>query len=131
MVELKLREENIENQLIYYKREGEQWPKQSDVILFACDPGSSLKDILIRSLWILVVVDKHREIYFIDNVKFHIDNVTDLWTFVEIEAIDSDWTIGIEKLQEQCKYYLNQFAISQEDLISISYSDLLICQNMN
>ena len=123
---LKLREWNIENKLIHYERENKEWPKQSNVTLYRSEPNSSLKNILIKAMWILVVIDKKREIYFIDNVKFHIDTVIDLWTFIEIEAIDSDWSIGIEKLQEQCQYYLDQFNIQPEDLISFSYSDLLM-----
>ena len=79
-----------------------------------------------KALGILVVVDKKREIYFIDNVKFHIDEVEDLGTFVEIEAIDNDGTIGKEKLLEQCQFFLDLFRISQGDLISVSYSDLLL-----
>jgi adenylate cyclase class IV len=75
---LKLREGNIENDLIYYQREDKEGPKQSDIILFPSDPASSLKEILTKSLGVLVVVDKTREIYFIDNVKFHIDTVVDL-----------------------------------------------------
>jgi adenylate cyclase, class 2 len=71
-------------------------------------------------------VDKKREIYFIDNVKFHIDEVKGLGTFVEIEAIDKDGTIGKDKLQEQCQSFLELFKIPQTDLISVSYSDLLM-----
>jgi len=123
---LKLREGNIENHLIYYDREDKEGPKQSAVVLFDYDPNSSLKEILIRSLGILVTVDKQREIYFIDNVKFHLDNVEGLGTFVEIEAIDKNGTIGKDKLLEQCQFYLNLFEISREDLISHSYSDLLL-----
>ena len=74
----------------------------------------------------MVVVDKSREIYFIDNVKFHIDSVKDLGTFVEIEATDADCSIGKNKLLEQCQHYLDLFKISKEDLISNSYSDLLL-----
>ena len=73
-----------------------------------------------------VVVDKKREIYFIDNVKFHVDQVEDLGTFVEIEAIDMTGEIGKEKLLEQCEYYLNLFDISKNDLVEYSYSDLLL-----
>ena len=123
---LKLREGKIENYLIYYKREDKEGPKQSDVILFKSNPQSSLKEILTKALGILIVVDKQREIYFINNVKFHIDSVKDLGTFVEIEAIDKDGTIGKDKLLEQCQFFLNLFKISQEDLISVSYSDLLL-----
>ncbi|MBU0661014.1 class IV adenylate cyclase [Patescibacteria group bacterium] len=123
---LKLREGNIENKLIHYQRENKEGPKQSDVTLYNFVPNSSLKDILTKSLGILTIVDKKREIYFIDNVKFHIDVVEDLGTFVEIEAIDKDGSIGKEKLLEQCNFYLNLFEICEEDLISLSYSDLLL-----
>jgi adenylate cyclase class 2 len=123
---LKLREWIIENHLIHYERHNQEWPKQSHVTLFSSDPKSSLKDILTKSLGILVVVDKQREIYFIDNVKFHIDTVANLGTFMEIEAIDNDGSIGLNKLQEQCNYYMKLLNISEEDLISVSYSDLLL-----
>lgn len=123
---LKLREGNIENHLIFYEREDKEGPKQSNVTLFDNKPGSLLKEILTKSLGILAVVDKKREIYFIENVKFHIDTVENLGTFMEIEAIDSDGTIGKDKLQEQCQYYLDLFGIRQNDLLSKSYSDMLI-----
>lgn len=123
---LKLREGNIENHLIHYDRENKAGPKQSNVLLFKSDPQSSLKEILTKALGILVVVDKIREIYFIGNVKFHIDFIKDLGKFVEIEAIDSEGMLGKDKLLEQCRFYLELFNISQEDLIAVSYSDLLL-----
>src|SRR5262249_31422998 len=61
---LKLREGQIENSLVYYEREDRAGPKRSDVMLFPSSPGSALKEILIRSLGILVTVEKQREIYF-------------------------------------------------------------------
>jgi len=121
---LKLREGNIENHLIYYERENKSEPKQSLVILYKYNPDHRLKEILKKSLGVLAVVDKHREIYFIDNVKFHLDSVVGLGTFVEIEAIDKDGTIGNEKLLEQCNYYLNLLLISKKSLIATSYSDM-------
>ena len=123
---LKLREGNIENHLIYYERENTMGPKKSSVMLFKNNPDSNLKEMLINSLGVLTVVDKHREIYFIGNVKFHLDNVVGLGTFVEIEAIDKDGTIGNEKLLEQCNYYLNLLLVSKEDLLATSYGDLLL-----
>jgi len=123
---LKLREGEIENHLIYYQRENKKGPKQSDIILFKSNPKSSLKKILTKALGILIVVNKKREIYFIDNVKFHIDLVKNLGAFVEIEAIDSNGSIGKNKLMRQCQFFLDLFKIAQKDLISVSYSDLLL-----
>ena len=125
---LKLREGDIENFLIFYDREDKEKPKQSNVILFKSNPKTSLKNILIKSLGVLCVVDKQRDIYFIGNVKFHIDSVKELGTFIEIEAIDYEGTIGKKKLLEQCQYYMNLLKISKDDLISVSYSDLLISE---
>ena len=76
-----------------------------------------------------VVVDKQREIYFIDNVKFHIDQVEGLGSFVEIEAIDATGQLGIEKLRQQCDYYIALLEINPEDLVETSYSNLLLNRN--
>jgi predicted adenylyl cyclase CyaB len=75
---------------------------------------------------IKVVVDKRRKIYFVENVKFHFDTVATLGTFLEVEAIDTDGTIAIEKLQEQCNFYTQFFNIEMNDFIANSYSDLLL-----
>jgi predicted adenylyl cyclase CyaB len=123
---LKLREGNIENYLIFYERENKEGPKQSNVILYKSEPNSNLKELLIKSLGTLAVVDKKREIYFIDNVKFHVDTVRNLGTFTEIEAIDTTGNIGKEKLQEQCEYYLTLLGIQESDLLTNSYSDQIL-----
>ena len=124
---LKLREGNIENALIFYNRENIAGPKMSQVNLFQVNEDSDmLKQILINANGIKVVVKKKREIWFIDNVKFHIDEVEGLGSFVEIEAIDKDGSLGLEKIQEQCDHYLHQFNITEENLLTHSYSDLLM-----
>jgi adenylate cyclase class 2 len=122
---LKLREGSIENHLIYYQRKNQDGPKESHVTLFQNDPRSSLKSILEKAPGILVSVEKTREIYFLDNVKFHLDSVVELGSFVEIEAIDFDGSIGRDALYQQCERYMSLFEISSDDLISHSYSDLL------
>tara|TARA_Y100000310_G_scaffold307370_1_gene349397 strand:+ start:4830 stop:5342 length:513 start_codon:yes stop_codon:yes gene_type:complete len=123
---LKLREGTIENYLVHYQRKNQKGPKQSEVTLFTTEPNSSLKEILVKSFGILVVVEKHREIYFIDNVKFHIDNVKDLGTFIEIEAIGLNGNFSKAQLTKQCQFYQELFQIDSKDLVSSSYSDLLI-----
>ena len=123
---LKLREGNIENSLIYYQRSDQAGPKQSDVILYKTDLNSPLKQVLTQSLGELVVVDKKREIYFIDNVKFHIDQVDGLGSFMEIEAIDDKGDIDKDVLLEQCRYYIQILGIPEKDLVTNSYSDLIL-----
>jgi adenylate cyclase, class 2 len=122
---LKLREGNIENALIWYKRADFAGAKQSDIILYKHAPDSALKSILEKLHGIKVVVDKLRKIYFVDNVKFHFDRVEGLGTFIEVEAIDNDGSIAVEKLTEQCNFYANFFDIATDDFMKESYSDML------
>ena len=126
---LKLREGNIENSLIYYERTNTAGAKQSDILLYRHSPDKALKEILIKSNGIKVVVDKRRRIYFIDNVKFHFDFVKGLGTFVEVEAIDTNGDIGVEVLKQQCEFYAVFFGIAATDYIAFSYSDMILAQS--
>ncbi|MEO6539985.1 MAG: class IV adenylate cyclase [Ferruginibacter sp.] len=123
---LKLREGNIENALIHYEREDLAGAKSSHVLLYQHQPDKTLKEILLKSLGIKAVVDKKRKIYFINNVKFHFDIVEGLGTFIEVEAIDKDGSIGKDKLQAQCDEYAALFGINAEDFCSVSYSDMIL-----
>ncbi len=123
---LKLRQGNIENALIAYRRPNQAAPKTSDVVLAPVTRGEELRGVLERSLGMLVVVDKQREIYYVDNIKFHIDEVKGLGSFVEIEACGKPGEDA--RLLAQCREYMELFGIREEDLIDRSYSDLLLDQ---
>ncbi|HNV86478.1 MAG TPA: class IV adenylate cyclase [Candidatus Omnitrophota bacterium] len=126
---LKLREGRIENCLVFYEREDRKGPKESRVILFPTEARSPVREILEKACGVLVRVEKEREIYYIRNVKFHLDRVPKLGDFVEIEAIDTDGTVGREKLHEQCRRWLEIFKIDPADLIDRSYADMLSAEN--
>jgi len=123
---LKLREGNIENNLIYYVRDNEAGPKNSHFELISIADPKTLKQILTTAIGILVVVEKKREIYYLENVKFHIDEVPALGSFVEIEAGNLLAELSEQQLRQQCDYYLHAFGINKKDLIAHSYSDMLI-----
>lgn len=123
---LKLREGNIENNLIFYKRNNQAGPKQSHFKLIKVEDAAGLKAALTESLGVKVVVKKKREIYYIGNVKFHIDKVPGLGSFVEIEAGNILADLTREQLQQQCDFYMNVFGIKGEDLVAVSYSDMMM-----
>jgi adenylate cyclase class 2 len=125
---LKLREGTIEHALIFYERTDAAAAKQSDVTLYQHKPDEALKQILAQSLGIKTVVNKRRKIYFINNVKFHFDTVEGLGQFVEVEAIDKDGSLGLNKLKEQCRHYQNLLKIAPADFIAGSYSDMLLAK---
>ncbi len=124
---LKLRQGNIENNLIYYNRADQAGPKKSDFLLTKVIDGKEMEKLLVASLGIKIIVEKKRKIFFIDNVKFHLDEIDSLGSFVEIEASNKDFPEkSVDDLRFQCNFYMQEFNILKEDLISISYSDMLL-----
>jgi predicted adenylyl cyclase CyaB len=121
---LKLREGNIENALIYYKRGNQKNSKSCHSTLFPFVKGTRLKEILARAFGVLAVVDKKREIYFIKNAKFHIDRVKKLGNFVEIEVFGP--RCAAAKLKKQCELYQGLLGIRAADLVADSYSDQIL-----
>jgi len=129
---LKLRRGDTENCLIYYERKNQKDTKEAKVKLFNNQGKIGvLERITRKSHDVLIEVIKQREIYFIGNVKVHIDKVNELGTFLEIEAqseLDEEGIskISLDKLKEQCNYHKNLFKIKDYQLIKGSYSDMLL-----
>ncbi len=123
---LKLREGTIENSLIYYDRPHIAGPGRSDVAMAHPGDAKALKEVLARSWGILCIVKKRREILFIDNAKFHIDEVDGLGGFVEIEIIDKNDAIDLRSLHAQCYHYMEVLGVTEPELVACSYADLIM-----
>jgi len=122
---LKLRQGNIENNLIFYNRNNQKGPKQSDFHLAAVTEPLELENLLTEALGIKAIVEKKRKIFFLDNIKVHLDEVSGLGSFVEIEVSNIfNPKIPIETLHQQCTELMHQLNIKEEDLITNSYSDM-------
>lgn len=122
---LKLREGNIENHLVYYERPDKTGPKNSRFHLLAIPDARAFKEVMAKAVGIKTVVKKKREIYFIKNVKFHLDTIEGLGNFVEIEAGNLTADLPVEALTEQCNFYVSELKIQESDLLRVSYSDMI------
>ncbi len=122
---LKLRKGIIEGALVFYKRENVKGVKISEYSLYKSKDPEALESILRETLGVLVEVVKTREMYFINNVKFNIDNVQGLGKFVEIEAMTENKDDFV-RLKSTVQHYLDEFKILPKDIQSHSYSDLLL-----
>ena len=126
---LKLRRGTIERSLVHYQRADTADVKRSEVTLArleALAPAEldAIEAALAAGLGVATVVEKAREIRFIGNVKFHLDEVPGLGSFVEIEAIDLDGSRGEAALRAQCDEWRARLSIAEDDLVAHSYSDL-------
>lgn len=122
---LKLRE--IEGQaavLIRYDRPDSTSSRVSRYQLVPVDDPDSLKQLLQDALGVRAVVEKHRELYLLKNVRIHLDSVRDLGSFLEFEAV-----LGPEHTERAGRELLaelrDQFHIAADDLVATSYVDLL------
>ena len=125
---LKLRRGTIENALVFYRRGDTADVKRSAVSLARLEAApatvlDAVEDVLTTALGVRAVVEKRREIRFVDNVKFHLDDVPGQGTFVEIEAIDLDGSRGEEQLRAQCEAWRERLGLSSSDLVATSYAD--------
>ena len=84
----------------------------------------TLKAALADAYGIWCVVRKRREIYLCHNVRIHLDEVEDLGTFLEFEAVLGP-NVDDEKGCAQLADLRQRFSISEADLLAVSYSDLL------
>ncbi|MEM6770196.1 MAG: class IV adenylate cyclase [Bacteroidota bacterium] len=124
---LKLRHGNIEQSLIFYQRNNQAGPKDSSVALTRLADeaaAESLAATLHQALGTWVKVDKYREIYFIGNVKIHLDEVVGLGQFIEIEAIGNA-PEERDHLLAQCQEFMAYLGVQEAELVENSYSDLL------
>ncbi|RKS03140.1 CYTH domain-containing protein [Flavobacterium sp. 102] len=123
---LKLRESNLKNILINYYREESSGTKIAEVMLYQHDPNIMLKEILTEQLGVKVIVNKKRKKYSIKNAVFHFDIVADLGTFLEVEVTETEELFSLEKMQIEIDQYLQFFELKKDQLISASYSELLM-----
>lgn len=125
---LKVREGTVEACIVSYDRPDSAKPKACRYHIVTYEPGDTrlvvMKELLAQALDIRCTVVKDREIYYIGNVKFHLDTVEGLGTFFEIEAI---WVDGESEadLRRQCGYYMYALGIDEDDLVTMSYADMI------
>lgn len=121
---LKVRETGARAELVWYFRSDSLRSKRSDVLMLSLPHPGPVKEILARTLGVKVVVDKVRRIYLRDNVRVHFDQVHELGSFVEIEAVGA--LPEFPRLRRQAEEMARVLGLRRSDLIRGSYSDLLV-----
>jgi predicted adenylyl cyclase CyaB len=122
---LKLRELARDRaQLIYYERPNRDGPKRSDYSLFETREPHALREILARALGVRGTVSKVRYLYIIGQTRVHLDKVTDLGDFMELEVVLKPGQTD-EEGHRVAERLLEQLGVDQQDLMDAAYMDLL------
>lgn len=124
---LKLREQQPGDEawLIPYQRPDETPARVSRYRLIGIDDPAACRAGLDAALGTRGVVEKRRRLFVWRDVRIHLDDVTDLGSFIELEAVapaGSDLTAERGRVAELRK----AFAIAGEDLVAAGYADALV-----
>ena len=122
---LKLRHSEFENLLIGYQRPDISGPKHCRLNLYSCSDTEALDRVLTDCLGRKLIIKKEREHYILGNVKFHLDCVERLGTFMEIEVLGKRGVDKVEDLRAVCEDFMNRCGVKTEDLVEQAYADLL------
>ncbi|MFZ4715310.1 MAG: class IV adenylate cyclase [Bacteriovoracaceae bacterium] len=123
---LKLRESSLKGAyLIPYFRDNLSGPKKSQYTFLTSTEPELARELLGKALGVSQVIDKMREIFLIDNVRVHLDQVKGLGTFIEFEAVYKVESKAAEEIEYQKVCLLMQkFNIQEKDLLKESYREL-------
>lgn len=123
---LKLREiNNKEFVLIFYERPDISIAKQSNYELLSLEKGQAekLKLILKIVLGEKIVVKKKRELWLFQNTRIHMDSVTGLGTFLELETVVKQ---NIKNARKEYDNIYKLLKLDQYKKYQRSYSDMLL-----
>ena len=115
-------------ELIYYTRENTSGPKRSDYSIFRTSDPDPLKVVLAAAWGIRGVVKKVRRLYLAGQTRIHLDDVTGLGAFMELEVVMRPGQSDAEG-QAIAADMMAKLDISNADLIDVAYIDLLLPQS--
>jgi predicted adenylyl cyclase CyaB len=122
---LKLRELNPQHgQLVYYIRQDLAGPKHSDYRIFDTADPAGLKSILSEAFGVRGEVSKVRCVYMLGQTRIHLDDVSGLGNFIELEVVLQPGQTDADG-QAIAMDLMNQLDIREADLIETAYMDML------
>ena len=127
---LKLREQGKDgSELIAYGRPDDVEPAESAYVLAPVSQPELMIEALDQALGApLVVVSKRRHLFLWEGVRIHLDEVEDLGTFIEFEAVlePGSGPEAITAAHHKLARLRRELGVADEALIGGGYADLLV-----
>ncbi|RKU18780.1 hypothetical protein C6503_08990 [Candidatus Poribacteria bacterium] len=117
-------DETDEAWLIYYERPNQSESRYSQYQLSKVSDPSTLKALLTVALGIETIVQKQREVWMFKNTRIHLDTVTDLGEFIELETVFQGQTEA--EAADEHQHVKRTLHLGTADPVAVSYSDLVM-----
>ena len=113
------------SELIAYRRPDDAEASESTYVLAPVSDPDALAEALDAALGTTVVVSKRRRLFLWEGVRIHLDEVEDLGSFVEFEAVLPD-AGDLATAHEKVARLRAELGIEDDALVSVGYADLLL-----
>lgn len=125
---LKMRCENPTHcELIYYTRPNEPGPTMSSYFRRIIDNPEQKREELVVRFGVRSIVKKHRLLFLLEGSRIHLDNVSGLGYFIEIE-VPIHSSLDTHLATARAKKLMKLLSIQDSDLLHSAYDDLLAAQ---
>jgi adenylate cyclase class 2 len=111
--------------MVWYDRPDDLESKDSNYLIQEVD--AERVRTLKSQMGFRAIIAKRREVFLHENVRIHLDEVEQLGSFIEFEAVLSS-TIKAPKGRRQLTELQKLFRIEPEDLLRTSYVDMLLAR---
>lgn len=124
-LKLRVEEGASGGELIAYRRTDAVEPADSTYILAPVAAPEDLAEALEATLGTVAVVSKRRHLFLWKGVRIHLDEVDDLGSFIELEAVLPD-AGDLEAAQEKVARLRAELGITDDALVAVGYADLVM-----
>lgn len=121
---LKLRVAEAEGELIFYRRVDEAGPKESYYFRSPASSPDTLRDALTLAYGQAGRVRKRRTLFLVGRTRLHLDRVSHLGDFLELEVVLGDGE-SAEGAIEEAHLLLAKLGVESSQLVKAAYVDLL------
>lgn len=122
---LKLRQfADGKGELIFYRRADRQGPKESFFVISQTTSANSLREVLSHAYGQAGRVLKHRTLYLAGQTRIHLDRVTGLGDYLELEVVVDDGE-SVENGVRRAHEVMDQLGVTPAQLVEGAYVDLL------
>jgi len=124
-LKLRVEEGALGGELIAYRRGDALEPTDSTYIRAPVAAPEDLAEALEATLGTVAVVSKRRHLFLWEGVRIHLDEVHDLGSFIELEAVLPD-AGDTAAAQEKVARLRAELGIADEALVAVGYADLVM-----
>lgn len=113
-----------EGELIFYRRENQQGPKESFYVRSPTSSPDSLREAMSQAYGQAGRVHKHRTLFIVGRTRVHLDQVEHLGHFLELEVVLQEGEASEVGVQE-AHAIMAKLGVEPSQLIEGAYVDLL------